>query len=146
MNKRELIDAVSGRVGEATPRRTVEDVLDAFTQTVTDTLRSGEDVTLTGFGKFEPRERAARTGLNPQTGEAIAIRATTVPAFRPGQALKDAVAGGRRPAAKKAGGKKAATKKAATKKAAKKAVTKKTATTKKAATKKTATKKAARKR
>lgn len=132
MNKRELIDAVLGRVGEATPRRTVEDVLDAFTQTVTDTLKRGEDVTLTGFGKFEPRERAARTGLNPQTGETIAIQATTVPAFRAGQSLKDAVASGRRPAAKKAG--------------AKKAATKKTATTKKAATKKAGTKKAAKKR
>ena len=59
----------------------------------TDSLKKGDKVTLVGFGTYETRKRAARTGKNPQTGEAIKIKAAKVPAFKPGKALKDAVNG-----------------------------------------------------
>lgn len=58
---------------------------------VQDTLAKGDSVRITGFGTFEARQRAARTGRNPQTGEALEIPATTVPAFRAGKTLKEAV-------------------------------------------------------
>ena len=66
--------------------------LDAFTATVTETLAKGDKIQLVGFGTFEARERAARTGINPQTKKKIKISATKVPAFKAGQGLKDAVA------------------------------------------------------
>lgn len=89
MNKAELIDAVaaSADLSKAAATRAVDAMLD----TVTDTLKKGEQVTLVGFGTFEVRARAARTGRNPQTGETINIKASNSPAFKAGKALKDAV-------------------------------------------------------
>lgn len=65
--------------------------LDGMINAVTETLRKGEQISLVGFGTFTVRERSARTGRNPQTGEAISIAASKIPAFKPGKALKDAV-------------------------------------------------------
>ena len=64
--------------------------LEAFESSVTDALKSGDSVSLVGFGTFSVRERAARDGRNPQTGETIKIAAAKVPAFKPGKVLKDA--------------------------------------------------------
>ena len=89
MNKAELIEAVasSADLSKAAAARAVDAMLD----TVTDTLKKGEQVTIVGFGTFEVRARAARTGRNPQTGETINIKASNSPAFKAGKALKDAV-------------------------------------------------------
>ena len=89
MNKSDLIEAVasSADVTKAVAAKAVDGVLDA----VTSALKNGEQVAVTGFGTFEVRERAARQGRNPQTGEAIQIKASKVPAFKAGKALKDAV-------------------------------------------------------
>ena len=116
MNKRELVDAIAGKVG-AESRRSVEQVVDAFVSTVTETLAKGESIALTGFGTFERRERGARTARNPQTGATVKVKARKVPAFKPGAGLKDAVASGKA-AAKAAPAKKAAAKKAPAQKAA----------------------------
>ncbi|MCF6641602.1 HU family DNA-binding protein, partial [Escherichia coli] len=66
-------------------------VLDAIIGSVTESLKEGDDVALVGFGTFSVRERAARTGRNPQTGKEISIPAAKVPGFRAGKTLKDAV-------------------------------------------------------
>nr|WP_281434514.1 HU family DNA-binding protein [Erwinia phyllosphaerae] len=66
-------------------------VLDAFIEAVTDSLKAGDEVALVGFGTFSVRDRAERTGRNPQTGKEITIPAGKVPGFRAGKALKDAV-------------------------------------------------------
>ncbi|MGL5043280.1 MAG: nucleoid-associated protein HU-beta [Plesiomonas sp.] len=89
MNKSQLIDkiATDADISKAAAGR----ALDAFIDSVTDTLKSGEQVALVGFGTFAVRERAARTGRNPQTGKEIAIEAAKVPGFRSGKTLKDAV-------------------------------------------------------
>ena len=89
MNKSELIDAVASAadLSKASATKAVDAVLD----TVTNTLKNGEQVTLVGFGTFEVRARAARSGRNPQTGETISIKASNAPAFKAGKALKDAV-------------------------------------------------------
>ncbi|HSJ48646.1 MAG TPA: HU family DNA-binding protein [Gammaproteobacteria bacterium] len=89
MNKSELIDAVASTadLSKAAATKAVDAVLD----TVTNTLKNGEQVTLVGFGTFEVRARAARSGRNPQTGETINIKASNAPAFKAGKALKDAV-------------------------------------------------------
>lgn len=89
MNKTELIDAVaeSADLSKAAAARAVDAVLDG----VIDTLSKGEQVTLVGFGTFEVRERAARTGRNPRTGEAIEIKASKAPGFKAGKAFKDAL-------------------------------------------------------
>ncbi|RMH90749.1 HU family DNA-binding protein [Lysobacter pythonis] len=89
MNKAELIDAVaaSSNLSKADAGRAV----DAFVQAVSSALKSGESVAIAGFGSFEVRERAARTGRNPKTGEALQIAASKAPAFKAGKALKDAV-------------------------------------------------------
>ena len=137
MNKRELVDAIAGKVGTES-RRTVEQVVDALVATVTETLAKGESIALTGFGTFERRERGARTARNPQTGATVKVKAKKVPAFKPGAGLKEAVASG------KAGAKKAAPAKAPAKKAAaKKAAPAKKAPAKAAPAKKAAAKKAA---
>lgn len=65
--------------------------MDAVFEAVMDSLKNGEKVQLIGFGNFEVRERSARKGRNPQTGEEIEIPASKVPAFKPGKALKDSV-------------------------------------------------------
>ena len=89
MTKAELIANVAKKA-EITQKDT-EAVVNAFFATVQETLAQGENVQVIGFGTFEVRERAARTGRNPQTGAEIQIAAAKVPAFKPGKALKDAV-------------------------------------------------------
>ena len=89
MNKSELVDHVaeSADISKAAATRAVESALEAITQA----LGNGESVALVGFGTFLVRERAARAGRNPKTGEAIQIAAAKVPAFKAGKALKDAL-------------------------------------------------------
>lgn len=89
MNKSELIDAVaaSADLSKASAGR----ALDAALEAVTGALVKGDSVALVGFGTFSVKERAARTGRNPQTGNPIEIAAATVPSFKAGKALKDAV-------------------------------------------------------
>ena len=89
MNKAELIDAVAlaADISKASATRAVDAVFD----NIATALKKDEQVNLVGFGTFTVRGRAARTGRNPQTGEAIEIKAAKVPGFKPGKALKDAV-------------------------------------------------------
>ncbi|HAI94133.1 MAG TPA: DNA-binding protein HU [Xanthomonadaceae bacterium] len=89
MNKTDLIDHVAdeAEVSKAEAGRAVDAVLNA----VTKALKKGDTVTLVGFGTFQVRKRAARTGRNPKTGESIKIAASQTPAFKAGKALKDAV-------------------------------------------------------
>ncbi|WP_405739955.1 HU family DNA-binding protein, partial [Anaerovibrio slackiae] len=88
MTKAELIANVAKKA-ELTQKDT-EAAVNAFFSTVQESLAAGENVQVIGFGTFEVRERAARVGRNPQTGEEIQIAAAKVPAFKPGKALKDA--------------------------------------------------------
>ncbi|MDF2783876.1 MAG: transcriptional regulator subunit alpha [Pantoea eucrina] len=89
MNKSQLIDKIAAEadISKAAAGR----VLEAFTESVSDALKSGDEVALVGFGTFSVRERAERAGRNPQTGKEITIPAGKVPGFRAGKALKDAV-------------------------------------------------------
>jgi DNA-binding protein HU-beta len=89
VNKNDLVDAVAEQTGlaKSDAARAVEALLGA----VTDALRKGETVALSGFGSFVAKTRAARTGRNPRTGEAIAIPASRAPAFKAGKGLKDAL-------------------------------------------------------
>ena len=89
MNKSELIDAVASAsdLSKADASRAVDGMIAA----VTEALKSGDQVTIVGFGTFLVRERGARTGRNPRTGEMINISASNAPAFKAGKALKDAV-------------------------------------------------------
>lgn len=89
MNKQELIAAIANKAGltNADAARAIN----AFLDVVQDSLKKGDKVVLTGFGQFEARVRAARTGINPATKEQIKIPACKVPAFKAGKALKDAV-------------------------------------------------------
>jgi DNA-binding protein HU-beta len=89
MNKSELIDAVADDSGLA--KADVQRTLDSLLDTITQSVKRGEKVSLTGFGNFELRERGARTGRNPQTGEEMHVPASKSPAFKPGKAFKDAV-------------------------------------------------------
>ncbi|WNF38021.1 HU family DNA-binding protein [Bacillaceae bacterium IKA-2] len=89
MNKTELINAVAEK--SSLSKKDSTGAVDAVFEAITDSLQSGNKVQLIGFGNFEVRERAARKGRNPQTGEEIDIAASKVPAFKPGKALKDAV-------------------------------------------------------
>ena len=89
MNKAELIDAVAekGDISKVDARKAVDAALEVFTEA----MAKGDSVTLVGFGTFSVKERAARTGKNPQTGEPIAIDAAKVPTFKAGKNLKDAI-------------------------------------------------------
>ena len=89
MNKAELIEEVSGKTG-LTKKKT-GNAVDALTETITNTLSKGEKVTLVGFGTFQVRERKARKGVNPQTGQAIQIPTKKVPKFGPGKGLREKV-------------------------------------------------------
>ncbi|MBO5200175.1 MAG: HU family DNA-binding protein [Clostridia bacterium] len=89
MNKTELVAAVAEKAGVS--KSVADAAVAAFVATVTDAMKAGDKVTLVGFGTFEAKNRAARTGVNPKTGETIQIAATKVPAFKAGQALKNAV-------------------------------------------------------
>ena len=90
MNKSQLIDAVAEQA-EITKVAAAKAV-DAVLASITGAVAKGDAVTVIGFGTFEARKRAARTGKNPQTGEALKIAATTVPAFKPGKTFKEQVA------------------------------------------------------
>lgn len=90
MNKTDLVSAVAEKsdLTKANAGRAVDAVLDA----ITEGLKSGNTITLLGFGTFSVKERAARTGRNPQTGATIEIKASSVPTFKAGKGLKDALA------------------------------------------------------
>ena len=89
MTKVELIAAVAAEAGLS--KKDAEKAVNAFVNTVTKTLKKGDKVSLVGFGTFEVRKRAARTGRNPQTKKEITIPASKVPAFKAGKSLKDNV-------------------------------------------------------
>ena len=89
MNKQDLVNVVAEST-QLTKKDTTAAV-DAVFEAIKDALAKGDKVQLVGFGNFEVRDRAARTGRNPQTGAEIKIPATKVPAFKPGKALKDQV-------------------------------------------------------
>ncbi|MCG8537936.1 MAG: HU family DNA-binding protein [Pseudomonadales bacterium] len=89
MNKSELIDAIAASAD--IPKAQAGRALDAVIETVTDALQKDDQVVLVGFGTFAVKERAARSGRNPQTGDPIEIPAAKIPSFKPGKALKDAV-------------------------------------------------------
>ncbi|MGF7184179.1 DNA-binding protein HU-beta [Desulfitispora alkaliphila] len=90
MNKTELVTSVAEKTDMT--KKDAEKVVNAVFASVEEALASGDKVQLVGFGTFEVRERASRTGRNPKTGEPIEIAAAKVPAFKAGKALKDAVA------------------------------------------------------
>ena len=92
MNKQELVEALAKRL--TTTKSHAPKIVDAVfgsTGLISQELRKGNKVQITGFGNFETRRRAPRRGRDPQTGEAISIKATNVPAFRAGKGLKDLV-------------------------------------------------------
>ena len=89
MNKTELVDAVATK-SELT-KQDSKKAVDALFETISTTLAKEEKIQLVGFGTFEVRERAERTGRNPQTGEEMTIPASKAPAFKPGKELKEAV-------------------------------------------------------
>lgn len=89
MNKVDLIGSVADRAGLT--KRDAEQAVNAFCEVVEEALHRGEKVSLVGFGTFEVRERQARQGRNPQTGQTISIPAGRVPAFKAGKALKDSL-------------------------------------------------------
>lgn len=92
MNKAELIDTIAQKVGIT--KRQAEDTVDCVTRTITDTIKGGGEVTITGFGAFSAKQRAGRTGVNPRNpSEKIEIPSVTVPKFKAGKALKDALKG-----------------------------------------------------
>ncbi|WP_428341673.1 HU family DNA-binding protein [Mycobacterium sp.] len=167
VNKAELIDTLTEKLGS--DRRHATAAVENFVDTVVRAVQKGESVTITGFGVFEQRRRAARVARNPRTGETVKVKPTSVPAFRPGAQFKAVVSGaqklpsegpavkrgvvasgGAKKVARKAPAKKTAAKKvvkkAPAKKTAAKKVVKKAAPAKKAAVKKAPAKKAATKR
>ena len=93
MNKSELAQALASRanISRADALRAVDEIFNPEDGLITQALRTGDRVQITGFGTFETRERKARTGRNPRTGREIRIGPTTSASFRPGKALKDAV-------------------------------------------------------
>ena len=131
MNKAELIDVLTQKLGSDRRQATaaVENVVDTIVRAV----HKGDSVTITGFGVFEQRRRAARVARNPRTGETVKVKPTSVPAFRPGAQFKAVVSGAQRlpaegPAVKRGvtagGAAKKAVRKAAVKKAVRKAAVK----------------------
>ncbi|HEX6923046.1 MAG TPA: HU family DNA-binding protein [Bacillales bacterium] len=89
MNKTDLINSVAE--SSQLSKKDATKAVDSVFETISDSLKQGDKVQLIGFGNFEVRERSARKGRNPQTGEEIEIAASKVPAFKPGKALKEAV-------------------------------------------------------
>ena len=89
MNKQELISKIAEKA--ALSKKDAGAALAALTATITEELKAGEKISIFGLGTFEVRERAARTGKNPRTGETVTIEAKKVPAFKAAKALKDAV-------------------------------------------------------
>jgi DNA-binding protein HU-beta len=94
MNRKELIDALATKTGntKADADRNIAALIDIITAT----LKKGDNISLVGFGSFEVRKRAARTGRNPQTGAVLKIKAAKVPAFKAGATLKAAVNGSKK--------------------------------------------------
>jgi DNA-binding protein HU-beta len=91
MNKGELVDKIAEKA--SVTKKDADTVLSAMLDVILDTVASGDKVTLVGFGTFEARDRQAREGRNPSTGEPIKIPATKVPAFSAGKSFKDKVVG-----------------------------------------------------
>jgi DNA-binding protein HU-beta len=89
VTKQDFVDAVAGKAGMT--KSEAGKAVDAVLDTITDTLKKGDSVTFTGFGKFSTSARAARMGVNPRTGAKVMIPATTVPKFSAGSGLKAAV-------------------------------------------------------
>ena len=89
MNKTELVNAIAAKTGLS--KKDSDAALAATVEAITEALKAGDKVALIGFGTFEVRERSARTGKNPATGETIQIAACKAPAFKAGQNLKNAV-------------------------------------------------------
>lgn len=89
INKDAIVDSLAAKTGLS--KKDLEGVLEGFTDLVTEEIRKGNKVTLTGFGTFRVSQRAAREGINPQTKAKIQIPAMTVPKFTAGKALKEAV-------------------------------------------------------
>ena len=89
MNKMELIERIAEEAD--LPKGEAQKHIEAFEQVVAEALKGGEEVRITGFGKFSVRERKAREGRNPQTGEKMKIAASKVPAFSAGNTLKEAI-------------------------------------------------------
>ncbi|WP_431960672.1 HU family DNA-binding protein [Actinacidiphila sp. bgisy160] len=148
MNKAQLVEAIADKLGG---RQQAADAVDAVLDAIVRATVSGDRVSVTGFGSFEKVERPARYARNPQTGERVRVKKTSVPRFRAGQGFKDLVSGSKKlPKAGEVSVKKApkgslsggVTAKATTKKAAAKKTTAKKATTAKAAAKKTTAAKA----
>ncbi|WP_432142074.1 HU family DNA-binding protein [Streptomyces sp. bgisy084] len=160
MNKAQLVEAIADKLGG---RQNAADAVDAVLDAIVRSVVSGDRVSVTGFGSFEKVDRPARYARNPQTGERVRVKKTSVPRFRAGQGFKDLVSGSKKlpkggevsvkkapkgsltggAAIKKAAAKKATAKKAAAKKTtAKKAAVKKTTAAKKTTAKKTTAKKA----
>jgi DNA-binding protein HU-beta len=151
MNKAELIDVLTKKLD--TDRRTATDAVENVVDTIVRAVHKGDSVTITGFGVFEQRRRAARVARNPRTGETVKVKPTSVPAFRPGAQFKAVISGAQRlpaegPAVKRGGVgsgrarkavKRAAVKKAVRRRAVKKAVKRSAA---KKAVKRSAAKKA----
>ncbi|MFE7774726.1 HU family DNA-binding protein [Streptomyces sp. NPDC057445] len=156
MNKAQLVEAIADKMGG---RQQAAEAVDAVLDAIVRAVVGGDRVSVTGFGSFEKVDRPARYARNPQTGERVRVKKTSVPRFRAGQGFKDLVSGSKKlprggevsvkkapkgslqvgTAAKKAAAKKATAKKAAAKKTT--AAAKKTTVAKKAAAKKTTAKK-----
>ena len=98
MNKRDLIDEISGRVGN---KKAATEAVNAMVDAIQAAVAKGDKVAITGFGVFEKSERPARTARNPATGATIKVPASSVPKFRAGAEFKAAVNGGKKAAAKK---------------------------------------------
>jgi DNA-binding protein HU-beta len=137
VNKAELIETLSRRLGD---RKTATAALEGVVEEIQRAVQKGERVAITGFGVFEKRIRNARTARNPRTGEAVKVKKTSVPAFRPGQGFKDVITGAKKLAKAPANAAASATKATAT---ATKASPAKKTTAKAAPAKKAATKTAA---
>ncbi len=91
MNKGELVDAIASST--ELPKKDADTILSALVEAIMEAVAAGDKVTLVGFGSFERRERSAREGRNPQTGETLQIAATRVPAFSSGKLFKERVSG-----------------------------------------------------
>ncbi|ORW20591.1 DNA-binding protein [Mycolicibacter nonchromogenicus] len=151
MNKAELIEVLTKELD--TDRRSATDAVEHFVNAIVRAVHKGESVTITGFGVFERRRRAARVARNPRTGETVKVKPTSVPAFRPGAQFKAIVSGAQRVpaeglAVKRGAGASAAPAKKSPAKKATKAAAKKTAAkapAKKAPAKKAVTKAPAKK-
>ncbi|MGK8512060.1 HU family DNA-binding protein [Nocardia asiatica] len=146
MNKAELIDVLTEKLG--TDRRTATAAVEHVVDTIVRAVHKGQSVTITGFGVFEQRKRAARVARNPRTGETVKVKPTSVPAFRPGAQFKAVIAGKQKlaatgPAVKRGVNAPVAAKKAAAKKTAAKKTAAKKSTPTKAPAKSTARKAAA---